>query len=145
VRRTLPGGLELDDDPARVDVGEVHRFLATESYWARGRPLDTVARLVREADRVVGLYDGKRQVGFARALSDGVAFAYLADVYVLPAYRGRGLGVELVREMVENGRYAGCKWLLHTGDAHGLYEKLGFGPPSERLMERDSRSPAAQD
>jgi GNAT superfamily N-acetyltransferase len=145
VRRTLPGGLELDDDPARVDVDEVHRFLATESYWARGRSPETVARLVREADRVVGLYEGDEQVGFARALSDGVAFAYLADVYVLPAYRGRGLGVELVREMVERGPFSDCKWLLHTGDAHALYEKLGFGPPSERLMERDPRAPAVQD
>ena len=61
---------------------------------------------------------------------------------MLAAYRGRGLGVELVREIVENGPYAGCKWLLHTGDAHELYRKLGFGPPSERLMERDPTRPA---
>ncbi len=145
VVRTLPGGLELDDDPARVDVDEVHRFLASESYWARGRSRETVERLVRTADRVVGLYEGERQIGFARALSDGVAFAYLADVYVLAAYRGRGLGVELVREIVENGPYAGCKWLLHTGDAHELYRRLGFGPPSERLMERDPNALPAQD
>ena len=145
VRRTLPGGLELDDDPARIDVGEVHRFLSSESYWARGRPRETVARLVRTADRVVGLYDGGRQIGFARAVSDGVAFAYLADVYVLSAYRGRGLGVELVREIVENGPYEKCKWLLHTGDAHGMYRKLGFGVPSERLMERDPKLRGAQD
>jgi len=145
VRRTLPGGLELDDDPARIDVGEVHRFLSSESYWARGRPRETVARLVRTADRVVGLYDGGRQIGFARAVSDGVAFAYLADVYVLSAYRGRGLGVELVREIVEKGPYEKCKWLLHTADAHGMYRKLGFGVPSERLMERDPKLRGAQD
>ncbi len=145
VARTLPGGFELDDDPARVDVDEVHRFLASESYWARGRSRETVERLVRTADRVVGLYDGDRQIGFARAESDGVAFAYLADVYVLTAYRGRGLGVELVREIVENGQYAGCKWLLHTGDAHELYRKLGFGPPTERLMERDPNARTAQE
>ena len=137
VRRTLTGGLELDDDPGRVDVDEVHRFLASESYWARGRSREAVERLVREADRVMGLYDGARQVGFARAVSDGVAVAYLADVYVLEAYRGRGLGIELVREMVGNGPFAGCRWLLHTGDAHGLYRRVGFGPPSRRLMERD--------
>ena len=145
VQRNLPGGFELDDDPGRVDVGEVHRFLSTESYWARGRPREVVERLVREANRVVGLYEGERQIGFARAVSDGVAFAYLADVYVLPGYRGNGLGVELVREMVENGPYAGCKWLLHTADAHGLYGQFGFGPPSERLMERDPKAGAAQD
>jgi GNAT superfamily N-acetyltransferase len=145
VPRTLPGGFKLDDDPARIDVDEVHSFLSSESYWAQGRSRETVERLVRTADRVVGLYDGERQIGFARALSDGVAFAYLADVYVLSAYRGRGLGLELVREMVENGPYAGCKWLLHTGDAHELYRKLGFGAPSERLMERDPSLRNSQD
>ncbi len=145
VLRTLPGGFELDDDPARIDVGEVHRFLSSESYWARGRSRETVERLVRTADRVVGLYDGERQIGFARGVSDGLAFAYLADVYVVADHRGRGLGVELVREMVENGPYASCKWVLHTADAHELYRKLGFGAPSERLMERDPNLSGAQD
>ncbi len=144
VARTLPGGFELDDDPARVDVAAVHLFLS-ESYWANGRPVETVERLVREASRIVGLYEGDKQIGFARAVSDGVGFAYLADVYVLESYRGQGLGVELVREMVENGPYGQCKWLLHTRDAHDLYRKLGFGPPSERLMERDPKTRAAQD
>lgn len=139
MRRELAGGFELDDDPARVDVDEVHRFLATESYWARGRGRDVVARLVHEASRVVGLYQGWRQIGFARTVSDGVAFAYLADVYVLPEFRGRGLGLELVREAVDRGPYAHCRWLLHTADAHSLYERLGFHPPSELLMVRDAR------
>jgi GNAT superfamily N-acetyltransferase len=136
VRRALGDGIELDDDPARVDVDAVHDFLANVSYWAEGRPHETVARLVREADRVVGLYDGSRQVGFARAFTDGVSLVYLADVYVFPAYRGRGLGVELVREMVENGPYRELRWVLHTRDAHSLYSKFDFGRPSERLMER---------
>jgi ribosomal protein S18 acetylase RimI-like enzyme len=136
MRRRLPGGLELDDDPDRVDVDEVHRFLSTEAYWALGRPRETVERLVREASRVVGVYADGRQVGFARAVTDGVSFVYLADVYVLHELRGRGVGVELVREMVENGPYADRKWLLHTANAHGLYRRFGFGPPSERVMER---------
>ena len=76
------------------------------------------------------------QVGFARTVSDGVAFAYLADVYVLPEHRGRGLGLELVRFTVETGPFARLKWLLHTADMHALYCKLGFGAPSDRLMER---------
>lgn len=139
MRRLLADGYELDDDPTRVAVDEVHRFLTDDSYWARGRPREAVERLVWEATRVVGLYgpDG-RQLGFARAVSDGVAFAYLADVYVHPEARGRGLGVELVREMVEAGPLAGVKWLLYTEDAHGLYERLGFGAPSPKVMERDS-------
>ena len=137
VRRELDGGLELDDDPARIDVDAVHDYLANESYWAKGRPRDVVERLVREAQRVVGLYDGERQVGFARAFSDGVSLVYLADVYVLPEYRSRGLGTELVREIVENGPLAGVRWILHTRDAHALYQKVGFRAPSERVMERN--------
>jgi ribosomal protein S18 acetylase RimI-like enzyme len=136
VRRSLPGGFELDDAAARVDVDELHRFLSTEAYWAVGRTRDVVERLVRSADRVVGLYRGDRQIGFARAFSDGVTVAYLADVYVHPDFRGRGLGEELVREMVDRGPLADRKWILHTQDAHALYRKLGFGRPSPMVMER---------
>src|SRR5438874_12001228 len=71
MRRELPDGLVLDDYPARVDVDAVHDFPANESYWAAGRARDVVERLVRGAQRVVGLYDGDRQVGFARAFTDG--------------------------------------------------------------------------
>jgi GNAT superfamily N-acetyltransferase len=139
MRRSLPGGYELDDDPGRVDVDAVHRYLAEESYWAAGRPRETVERLVREAARVVGVYRGAEQVGFARAVSDGVAVSYLADVFVLPEHRGYGLGKELVREMVERGPYENVRWLLHTRDAHELYAQVGFGPPGERAMERPAR------
>jgi GNAT superfamily N-acetyltransferase len=96
VQRSLDRNLVLDDDASRIDVQAVHDFLANESYWARGRPLEVVQRLVAEAVRVVGLYDDRRQVGFARASTDGTSYVYLADVYVLPEYRGRGLGIELV-------------------------------------------------
>ena len=94
MKRGLDGGYELDDDPARVDVDAVHEFL-TQSYWAEGRPRETVERLVRNAQRVVGLYHDGRQVGFCRAVSYDASVTYLADVYVLPEHRGRGLGVEL--------------------------------------------------
>ena len=138
MRRVLADGYELDDDRARIDIDAVHRYLSEESYWAAGRPRGAVERSVRESARVVGLYHGGRQVGFARAVSDGVAVAYLADVYVLPEARGRSLGVELVREVVEHGPHENLRWLLHTHDGHGLYRKLGFGPPGERLMERQA-------
>ena len=137
MKRALPGGFELDDDRDRVDVDELHEFLSEHAYWALGRPRETVERLVREASRVVGLYEGERLIGFARTVSDGQSFAYLADVYVLPEYRGRGLGVELVREAVEKGPFADRRWLLHTEDAHALYEKLGFKRPGYKLMERE--------
>jgi GNAT superfamily N-acetyltransferase len=136
--RDLGNGLQLDDSKDRVDRAEVHRFLSEVSYWAEGRPRATQDRLIGEASRVVGLYDGDRQIGFCRAFTDGLAAAYLADVYVLPEYRGNGLGEELVREMVENGPYAGVKWLLHTSDMHPLYRKLGFEEPNYKVMERRS-------
>ena len=136
MRRELADGYELDDDSDRVDIDAVHAFISGESYWAPGRPRAMVERLVREATRVVGLYKDGAQVGFSRAATDGANVAYLADVYVLAEHRGRGLGLELVREMVDNGPLADRTWLLHTRDMHALYAKLGFGPPGERLMER---------
>ena len=137
MRRRLAGGFELDDDRERVDVDVVHRFLSEESYWARGRSRETVERLVRESTRVIGLYEGDRTIGFCRVVSDDEVIAWLADVFVLDPYRGRGLGVELVREAVENGPQRDCHWYLHTANAHSLYERFGFGPPiAERVMYR---------
>jgi GNAT superfamily N-acetyltransferase len=140
VTRDLGDGLQLDDDKRRIDRDEVHRWLSEVSYWAAGRPRATQDRLIDEAWRVVGLYDGERQVGFARAATDGVSFVYLADVYVLDEYRGRGLGERLVRFMVEDSEYANVRWILHTTNMHPLYRKLGFGEPDYKVMERRSTS-----
>ena len=144
MKRALGDGIELDDDKARIDRVEVHRFLSNESYWATGRPRETQDRLIDEASRVVGLYDGTRQIGFCRAFTDGLAIAYLADVYVLSDYRGRGFGEALVREMVDHGPYAEVKWILHTSDMHALYRKLGFEEPSQKVMERRSTRNASE-
>ncbi len=134
--RDLGDGFELDDDPARLDRAVIHAYLGGESYWAKGRPRERQDELIDASVRVVGLYRDGRQVGFARAVDcDAAGFVYLADVYVLEECRGRGLGLELVREIVENGPHAGRRWVLHTRDMHGLYAKLGFGS-SERLLER---------
>ena len=138
MKRDLGEGLELDDAKDRVDLEEVHRFLSEVSYWAKGRARDVQDRLVREAARVVGLYDDGRQVGFCRAASDGTSFVYLADVYVLEEYRGRGLGEELLREMIERGPLADLRWLLHTTNMHPLYRKFGFAEPNFKVMERPS-------
>jgi GNAT superfamily N-acetyltransferase len=139
VRRDLDGGYELDDDPARIDREAVHAYL-TRSYWAEGRSREVQDELLDGAARVVGLYKDGQQVGFSRTLSDGHAQSYLADVYVLDEHRGHGLGVELVRFSVDEGPLAGTKWYLHTRDAHDLYRRFGFAEPSERAMERGSRS-----
>ncbi len=82
-------------------------------------------------------YDGDgATVGFARAVSDGVAFAYLADVYVAVVARGTGLGTALVRTMIDDGPGRDFRWTLFTQDAHGLYARFGFGPPDATAMVR---------
>jgi ribosomal protein S18 acetylase RimI-like enzyme len=141
VRRALAGGFELDDDPRRVDVDAVHAFIGGFSYWGMGRTRELTERAIAGSARVVGLYRDGEQVGFARAISDGATLAYLADVYVLPAHRGRGLGLELVREMVDGGGW-NVRWMLNTADAQRLYAKLGFSaePPQYPAMERARRA-----
>jgi GNAT superfamily N-acetyltransferase len=134
--RKLADGIELDDAKDRIDRAEVHRFLSEVAYWAIGRPRELQDRLIDSAARVVGVYDGDRQIGFARAATDGNSFVYLADVYILEEYRGRGLGEELVREMVENGDLGELRWLLHTENMHPLYRKFGFEEPNYKVMER---------
>jgi GNAT superfamily N-acetyltransferase len=137
VKRDLGDGYELDDSEERIDLAEVHRYLSEESYWAKGREYATQEAFVQLAARVVGLYHDGRQVGFCRAAYvSGLSSVYLADVYVLEEHRGRRLGEEMVREMIENGPLAGHAWTLHTKDMHPLYRKFGFDVPSERLMER---------
>ena len=136
MRRELPGGYELDDDPGRIDRAAVHAYVAGESYWAQGRPREVMDGLIERASRVVGLYHEAAQVGFSRTVDAADAgLVYLADVYVLAEHRGRGLGVELVRFTVEEGPFADRRWILHTKDAHDLYAKVGFGW-AERLLER---------
>ncbi len=136
MRREVGDGFELDDDRARLDRDAIHAYLGGVAYWAKGRTRERQDALIGLSHHVVGLYRDGRQVGFARAVDcDGAGFVYLADVYVLDECRGRGLGVELVREIVERGPFAGLRWVLHTRDAHTLYEKLGF-EPNDRLLER---------
>ena len=135
------GAYELDDDASRTDRDAVWEFLSTEAYWGRTRSRADFDAQLAAAWRVVGAYETAtgRQVGFARAISDGVAFAYLSDVFVLAGARGGGLGRELVATMIDRGPGAGFRWSLHTSDAHDLYRKYGFTEPDTRYMERPSR------
>ena len=113
-------------------------FLSTQAYWGRFRTRSDFEAQFASAWRVVGVYETGtgRQVGFARAVSDGVAFGYLADVFVLPGVRGAGLGKELVATMIDRGPGSGFRWTLHTSDAHGLYRQFGFAGPDETYLER---------
>jgi GNAT superfamily N-acetyltransferase len=128
-RTAVRDGYTVSSDPARLDVDAIHAFL-TGCYWSTGIPRDTVARAVAHS-LGFGLYaaDGA-QVGFVRAVTDRATFAYLCDVYVLDAHRGRGLGEWLVAFALADPALQGLRrMILATRDAHGLYERFGFGPP----------------
>jgi GNAT superfamily N-acetyltransferase len=126
----------ISTDRRRLDRSVVHRFLEG-SYWAKGIPRETVDRCI-ENSLCFGLYDGDCQIGFARIISDLSTFAYLADVFVLEAARGRKLGVWLIETIMGHPQLQGLRrWMLATADAHGLYRKFGFTKLSrpERIME----------
>ena len=133
----------FDDSPERIDLDAVWLFLSTTAAWHRWRTRDQVEQQVSTAWRVVGVYEESSgaQVGFARAVSDGVCDAYLADVYVLEEHRGHGLGKTLIEQMVEGGDGANFRWTLFTADAHGLYEQYGFTAPNFTAMVRPGNFP----
>ena len=133
---------ELDDDPARIQFDTVWHWLSTEAYWGRWRSRTDVETQIANAWRVVGVYRSGtgEQVGFARAVSDGVGFAYLADVYVHAEHRGHGLGKRLMRLMIDDGPGPDMRWTLFTSDAHGLYRQFGFSEPDRTAMVRPPRS-----
>ena len=127
----------ISTDPARLDLGLVHAVL-TESYWSKGIPLATVKRGI-EHSLPFGLFERERQIGFARVITDRASFAYLADVFVLEAYRGRGLADWMMQVIVAHPDLQGLRrWVLLTRDAHGLYARHGFTPvlQPDRYMER---------
>jgi GNAT superfamily N-acetyltransferase len=135
VERAL-GAYLISTDPARLDLGAIHSYLSGESYWARGRSLDQIARGV-ENSLPFGVYRDRAQVGFARVVTDYATFAWLADVYVLEADRGKGVGTALVQAVVEHPAVRDLpRVLLATADAHGLYQRFGFEPlhRAERFM-----------
>ena len=129
--------IEISTDPARLDVDVIHRFLAEESYWARGRTREVVERTIAHS-LCFGVYLEERQVGYARVVTDFATFAWLADVFILDEFRGRGYGKVLVQAVVDHPDLQGLgRILLATKDAHGLYAQFGFTPvPPDRFMER---------
>lgn len=136
---TRDDGYQLCDDPGRLDVDRVHHWLAADAYWAIGRPRDVLLRAI-EGSTVYGVYrpgDGV-QVAFGRVVTDGATFAWLCDVYVDRAERGRGLARWLVGTARDELTGLGLRRiLLATNDAHGVYGPLGFQPlvNPERWME----------
>jgi GNAT superfamily N-acetyltransferase len=138
-------GLTLSTDRAHLDVDAIHDFLAHSSYWAQGRPRELVVRTI-ENSLCFGIYDGARQAGFARVVSDFGTFAWVCDVFVIEDYRGRGLGKWLMECIVAHPDLQGLRrMLLATRDAQGLYRQYGFSPldAPERFMHRFNPNPYA--
>ena len=127
--------ITLSSNPARLDVDLIHRFLST-SYWAQGRPREVVERSIRHSI-CFGAYDDRRQVAFGRAITDRAVFAYFADIFVIPEYRGRGISKLLVRALLDHPDITGVRLvMLRTRDAQGLYRQFGFReiPDAEEVM-----------
>ncbi len=131
------GEFVISTDPARLQLDVIHQFL-TNCYWAKGIPRDIVARSI-EHSLCFGIYDvSGGQVGFARVISDFATVAYLGDVFVLQSHRGRGLSHWMMECIMQHPDLQGLRrWILLTGDAHGLYAKFGFTPlkSADRYME----------
>jgi len=130
---------EITCDKKRLDVAAVHGFLSG-TYWSPGIPRSTVERAI-DNSLCFGVFAHGRQVGFARVVTDKATFAYLADVYILPEHRGKGLSRLLMEHVVRHPDLQGLRRvLLVTRDAHGLYAKFGFRPLAapDRLMEIDN-------
>lgn len=131
------GQFELTTDRRRIDVVAVHRFL-TASYWAKGIPEETVRKSIANS-LCFGILEGGQLAGFARVVSDYATFAYLADVFVLEEFRGRGLAAWMMECIVAHPQLQGLRrWSLVTRDAHGLYRRFGFTELAspQRWMER---------
>ena len=123
----MTSGYEISTDPARLDIDAIHAYL-TRSYWSPGIPRDTVARAAANS-LCFGLYESATgaQVGFTRVVTDHATFAYLCDVYVLEAHRGRRLSKWMMRECLAHPALTGARRaMLATRDAHGLYRQFGF-------------------
>lgn len=126
----------ISTDPEKLDFEAIYDFLA-RSYWADKRPRAVIDKSLKNS-LCFGLYDGSKQIGLARVITDYATFAYLCDVFVNDEYRGQGLGKWLIKTVMEYPELQMLRrWLLATRDAHGLYKQSGFVPMQtpDRWME----------
>ncbi len=138
------GEFEVTNDHTRMDVGAVHEFLATSSHWAQGTDIVTVRRSIENSLSFAVLDRDKTLVAFGRVVSDKTTFAYITDVFVVEAHRGRGLAAMLVEAMLVHPELQGLRqWALKSRDASGLYQRYGFErlPESRLYMQRPGSLP----
>jgi GNAT superfamily N-acetyltransferase len=129
--------LEFSTDQDRLDVMMIHSFLTNESYWVPGISRSSVEKCIKHS-LCFGVYLDGRQIGFARVVTDFVRYAHLLDVFVLPEFRGRGIGKLLMEHILAHPELRTIvRYTLGTQDAHSLYARYGFSAPanSERQME----------
>lgn len=137
---------QISTDPSRLDLDLIHGYLSRESYWAQNIPRPLLEKALRNS-RCYGIYaeEGPRaQVGFGRLVTDCATFAYVADIFVLPAYRGQGLSKWLVECMLGDPDVQGLRnWTLYTKDAQSLYARFGFAHPEDpkSVMAIKKRNP----
>ena len=124
----------ISTDPSLLHVDVIHHYLSEESYWALNIPRDVVERSVSNS-LCFGLYEKDKQIGFARVVTDKATFAYLADVFILEEYRGKGLAKWLMETIQAHPGLQGLRrWMLGTRDAHSLYEQFGW-----TVLDEDTR------
>jgi GNAT superfamily N-acetyltransferase len=131
------GDYLISTDPTRLDITLIHDFISNQSYWGKGRRIETVQRALDNSLNF-GIYKDDNQVGFARVVTDYCTFAWLADVFVIESHRGVGLSKWLMEVIISHPQLKNMRrWVLATKDAHGLYAQFGFEPLSqpERWME----------
>ncbi len=129
-------GYSISTDPAKLDIDVIHHYLSVDSYWAQNIPIDVVQRSIANSF-CFGVYHYDQQIGFARMITDKATFGYLADVFVLPEHRGKGLSKWLIATIHAHPEMQGLRrWMLGTKDAHGLYKQFGWAPLPEEIVPR---------
>jgi GNAT superfamily N-acetyltransferase len=126
----------VSTDPSLLDIDVIHHYLSTGSYWAINIPRETVERSLQNSI-CFGVYHLQQQIGLSRVITDKATFAYLADVFILPEYRGKGLSKWMMEVIHAHPELQGLRrWMLGTKDAHGLYEQYGWTALDDEAKRR---------
>lgn len=119
-------GFTISTDKSKLDIDAIHEFLSTKAYWCLSIPKTTVENAIQNS-LCFGVYQDQKQIGLARVITDFSTIAYLGDVYILEEYRGNGLSKWLMETIMQHPNLQGLRrWILLTGDAHGLYRQFGW-------------------